>query len=101
MIGELAERSEVWNYYKTPVPVKLKVTEHVFSEIFSELSFRAVCGDKKFTATVPQYVFDADDRTVEGMAIGKQGDQVVVIFAPTQNDRETLLLPEEMLERAR
>ena len=102
MVGELAEKREVLHHYKAPVPVKVPVAEYRKSEFFGELSFKVVLDDgEAFIGVVPLYVFDDDDRTIEGMAVGEQDDDVVVYFAPTQNGRTTLMLPERMLTKAR
>ena len=102
MIGELAEKQEVLHHYKVPVPVKVSVAEYRKSEIFGELSFKVVLSEEKsVVGVVPLYVFDDADQTIEGMAIGEQDDEVVVYFAPTQNGRTTLILPERMLTKAR
>ena len=102
MIGELAEKQDVLHHYKTPVPVKVPVSEYRKSEFFGELSFKVVLDEEEtFIGVVPLYVFDDDDQTIEGMAIGEQDDNVVVYFAPTQNGRTTLILPERMLTKAR
>ena len=99
MIGELKPQNEILRHYVGgPIPVKVAVATHSTWDFTGETEVEVALPDgTRLEATVPRYVLDEEDATLEGSALGVLNDRVVVQFPPTQISQAKLLLPEGLL----
>ena len=97
MIGELM-KGQTQSFVK-PVPVKLKVTDFGTDLFGNEIGIEVIGDDWSAHGVIPSYVFDLEERVAHGLAIGIRDGMVLVSFPPTQGERTTLAVPEELLTK--
>ena len=85
-------------YFKEPVLVKVKVSDYRLSEFFGEVAFmvRSVDG-RDVSGVAPSHVFIEEEKSVLGMAMGRENGGVLIFFAPTQHEGTALTLSEHIL----
>ena len=97
MIGELM-KGQMHTFVES-VPVKLKVTNFGRDLFGNEIGIEVTGDNWSAHGVVPSYVFDEEEEVAYGLAIGMRDELVLVSFPPTQGERTTMAVPENLLTK--